>query len=133
MPIAQCQCGALTATVAGPSPATVACHCRACQRRTGSPFGVAAYFPADAVALIGEPRIYARATATGGTFTTRFCGTCGSSLWWTTAKHPGLIGIAVGAFADPDWPAPVRSVWEATRHAWVDVAAIAQHYPHGVG
>ena len=132
MPTARCQCGALTATVAAPSPAIVACHCLACQRRTGAPFGVAVYYPADAVELTGLPRIYTRPTATSGAFTTRFCGDCGSSLWWTTGKHPAMIGIALGAFGDPDWPAPVRTVWEETCHAWVDVAALPQHFPRGV-
>lgn len=128
MPTASCQCGALTATVATWSPAVVACHCLACQRRTGSAFGVAAYFPAAAVDVVGTPRSYTRPTP-GGAFITQFCGECGSSVLWTTAKHPGLVGIAVGAFADPAAPAPVRSVWETTKHPWVEVGCAAEHFP----
>lgn len=128
MPTATCECGALTASVAAPSPAIVACHCIACQRRTGSPFGLAVYYPEGAVTLGGEPNSFARPTSTGGTFTSRFCPTCGSTLWFSTSKHPGMIGIAVGAFADPDFPGPLRSVWEETKHAWVEIAPALQHF-----
>lgn len=131
MPTARCECGALSATVQAISPAIVACHCTACQRRSGSPFGMAVYYPAEAVTLTGEPRTWTRRGATGGEFVQRFCGTCGSTLWFTTAKHPGRIGIAVGAFADPDFPAPLRSVWEERKHGWVDIPA-PQHFPQGV-
>ena len=129
MPTASCQCGALTAEVEAWSPAVVACHCLACQRRTGSAFGVGVYYPADAVSVTGSPRSYARPTSTGGEFLTQFCGDCGSSVLWTTAKHPGLVGIAVGAFADSRVPPPVRSVWEATKHPWVEVGCAMEHFP----
>ena len=30
-----------------------------------------------------------------------------------------LVSVAVGAFADPNFPAPVRTVWAKTKHAWL--------------
>ena len=50
---ARCSCGALTLTLHRPSKLVVACHCLDCQRRTGAPFGVGAFYPADAVAISG--------------------------------------------------------------------------------
>jgi hypothetical protein len=32
---------------------------------------------------------------------------------------PSLVGIAVGAFADPDFPAPEQAVWAEAEHAWL--------------
>lgn len=127
MPVARCGCGALTATVAAYSPVVALCHCTACQRRTGSPFGVGGYFPADAVTIAGERREWARLGATGGVLTNSFCPVCGSTVFWTTAKHPGLVGIAAGAFADPAFPPPLRSMWEAHKVAWADPPA-PQHF-----
>ena len=49
---ARCACGDLTVTLPGPSSAVVACHCEDCQRRTGSPFGVGAYYSSDAVQVM---------------------------------------------------------------------------------
>ena len=46
--LATCGCGALRVTTAGDPDLVVACSCIACQRRTGSPFGVGAYFRKEA-------------------------------------------------------------------------------------
>ncbi len=130
MPVARCSCGGLTATVEHYSPVVALCHCADCQRRTGSPFGVGGYFPAAAVVIDGAHREWSRPTASGGTLVNTFCPTCGSTVFWTTAKQPGLIGIAAGAFADPGFPPPLRSVWEANKMAWIDTPA-PQHFDRG--
>jgi hypothetical protein len=123
---ASCQCGNLTATIAdGAEAMTVACHCLDCQKRTGAPFGVMAYYPEGSVAIAGEAREYARPTDSGNTFTTGFCPTCGSTLYGKASRFPEITGVTVGTIADPAFPAPLRSVYEQSRHAWVAL-------PHGV-
>ena len=131
MAFAQCGCGQLSAEISGEPDAVVMCHCIECQRRSGSPFGVGAYYPESAVTLSGISTRYTRAASSGNDFTTGFCPTCGSSLWWTTNYKPGVIGIAVGAMGDPDFPIPQRSVWEQSRHRWVDVSFIDGQFPRG--
>jgi hypothetical protein len=128
---AQCQCGQLSVAAAGASPAVVACHCTACQRRTGAPFGVLAYYPAEALAIAGEATRYARTADSGAGFESFFCPRCGSTVYARAAKHPAMIGVAVGAFADPDYPPPVRSVWEETMHRWVALPKAVQRFPQG--
>ncbi|QMW21732.1 GFA family protein [Sandaracinobacteroides saxicola] len=131
MPTAECSCGALRATVPAHSPAVVACHCRACQKRSGSPFGVGAYFAEADVVTVGEARHFARPTASGGVFDQWFCPRCGATIWFRASLRPGMIGIPVGAFADPDAPPPLRSVWEESAHPWVQVPA-SQHFLQSV-
>jgi hypothetical protein len=41
-----------------------------------------------------------------------------------------MTGIAVGAFADASFPAPVRSVWERSRHAWTEIP-VEHHFDKG--
>jgi hypothetical protein len=107
---ASCQCGKLSAVIDdGVDALVVACHCIECQKRSGSPFGAIAYFPADTVAFHGEAREYTRPTDEGDTFTTGFCPTCGSTLYGLASKHPGIAGITVGTISDPSFPAPIRS------------------------
>ena len=57
----------------------------------------------------------------GGTITQRFCPTCGATVCYDIDAMPGMIAIPVGAFADPTFPAPTFSVYEARKHAWVVV------------
>jgi len=128
---AQCQCGQLQAEVPGATGAVVACHCIACQRRTGSPFGVAAYWPDDQVVVSGEARRYVRPTALGGAFETFFCPDCGSTVYMRGTKNPGLTGVPIGAFVEPHDMAPIRSVWEQSRHDWVTIPTAVQRFPKG--
>jgi hypothetical protein len=130
---AECQCGQLSVSLPGPTPAVVACHCVDCQRRTGAPFGVMAYYPADEIAVSGEANRYERPTAEGNSFETFFCPVCGSTVYAKAGKHPMLVGVAVGAIADPTFQAPVRSVWEQSMHAWVQLSPDIQHFPKGRG
>jgi hypothetical protein len=57
---AYCSCGALRVDVSGEPEAVVACHCGECQRRTGSVFGVGAYYKKEHVHAEGPHRIYER-------------------------------------------------------------------------
>ena len=102
-------------------PAAVSlCHCLECQRRTGSPFGIGAYYEAERVRLSGPSIVWERFVE-GRELAFHFCPTCGSTVHWTADVHPGRVGIAIGAFADPQFPAPMRSVFEVTRHDWVSL------------
>lgn len=128
---ARCGCGSLTVTLPGTSDMVVACHCIDCQRRTGSPFGVGAYYPADMIGISGAAKEYVRPTATGGKFRSFFCPECGTSVYWKTDKHPTMIGVAVGAIGDIGYPGPVRSVWEQSRHRWVQIDSVRDHFERG--
>ncbi|MEN3383205.1 MAG: hypothetical protein V7608_3249 [Hyphomicrobiales bacterium] len=127
---ARCRCGALTLTLPGPSKLVVACHCLDCQRRTGAPFSVGAFYPADAVAIAGPSKEFSRDGASGGKVHSHFCENCGSTVYWRADALPSMIGVAVGALADPTYPAPVRSVFEQTKHHWVHIDGAVEHFSH---
>ena len=109
---AQCCCGALTLRLPEPSKLVIACHCLDCQRRTGAPFSVGAFYPVDAVAISGTPKEFTRDAASDRKVHFYFCPNGGSTIYWKADGLPSLIGVAVGALADPKYPAPVRSVFE---------------------
>ncbi|MCP3466695.1 MULTISPECIES: GFA family protein [unclassified Bradyrhizobium] len=129
MTTARCSCGAVTLSLPGPSRLVVACHCIDCQRRTGAPFGVGAFYPAETIAVSGEPKEFTRAAASGGKVHSYFCTLCGSTVYWKSSNLPAFIGVAVGAIADATNPAPVRSVFEQSKHAWVEIGgAGVEHF-----
>lgn len=94
------------------------CHCLACQRRTGSVFGVQARFPRAQISVEGASSVYARKADSGNGISFHFCPGCGSTVYWEFAAMPDLVAVAVGAFADPCFPAPRHSVFEARSHGW---------------
>jgi hypothetical protein len=126
---AACSCGQLRVTVAGDPVRISMCHCLACQRRTGSPFGAQARFPADPVEITGRASRYVRhSDEEDEERTFCFCPDCGATVYYTTAAAPDMVAVPVGAFADPSFPAPRISVWESRRHAWVSVPDGAERH-----
>ncbi len=103
------------------------CHCLACQQRTGSVFGAQARWPRGQVTITGTTTEWTRTGDEGGKLTQRFCPTCGATVYYTSDDSPDLIAVPVGAFADPTFPEPCFSVYEARKHPWVSVPAAAEH------
>jgi hypothetical protein len=115
---AACCCGQLRLACEGEPIRVSICHCLACQQRTGSVYGVQARYRRDQVTIEGRATEYVRVGDEGNAITFRFCPVCGSTVYWQLSGDPELIAIAVGAFADPQFPAPQRSVYNVRRHAW---------------
>jgi hypothetical protein len=131
---ASCACGKLRLRVEGEPVFVAACSCTQCQKRTGSPFGVSSYFKNDQVPSIeGAHKAFARSSDSGRKLESHFCPDCGSSVFWYAERLPDMIGIGVGFFADPAFPKPAFSVWEATKHPWVGLPPDVQHFEHGRG
>jgi hypothetical protein len=125
---ARCSCGALTLTLPGSSKLVVACHCLDCQRRTGGPFGVSAFYAIEAVVVSGTAKEFTRDAASGGKVHSYFCPSCGSTVYWKADRLPSMIGVAVGALADPKYPPPVRSIFEQSKHDWVQIDGAVDHF-----
>jgi len=116
---AACSCGQLRLTAEGDPVRISMCHCLACQRRTGSAFGIQARFPAERIRIVGRYADYVRVSDEGEERTFHFCPDCGATVFYTTESQPGLVAVPIGAFADPSFPPPTVSVWESRRHPWV--------------
>jgi hypothetical protein len=98
------------------------CHCLDCQRRTGSAFSVAVFYERGRVAIeSGTSVVFERGSASGFSVRFHFCGRCGSNVYWEPARLPDLVGVALGAFADPSFPAAEQSVWTKDKHAWLSL------------
>jgi hypothetical protein len=127
---ASCSCGQLTVTCDGPDPERRSlCHCKNCQLQTGSAFAIQARFPRAQVTIDGQatawtfpiagakPATYRSCDSEGATY--HFCPACGSTVYYDIAAAPDMIGVRVGAFADPTFPPPMISGFEEYRFPWV--------------
>jgi hypothetical protein len=129
---AACHCGQLRLDVTGEPFAVSICHCLACQRRTGSAFGMQAAFKADQVHVVGRFRDFVRvsdeADRKEGVF--HFCPDCGSQVFLTEPADPDLVVVSTGAFADPSFPPPTESGYDSRRHPWVGLPpSVERHAP----
>jgi len=78
-----------------------------------------ARFRREQIAFTGKPAIWKRTAESGNALTFHFCPTCGSTVYWEGQGFPGYVAVAIGSFADPDFPPPAIAVWEEARHPWV--------------
>ena len=118
---AACSCGQLRVEADGEPFSVSMCHCLSCQRRTGSAFGLQAGYESGQVRIQGGYSDYSRISdeADRKEHIFHFCPGCGGTVFYTEPDEPDLVVVAVGAFADPSFPPPTRSVYGARRHGWV--------------
>jgi hypothetical protein len=123
---ASCSCGQLRLTAEGDPVRISMCHCFACQRRTGSAFGMQARWPKDQIQITGRYTEYVRISDAGEERRFRFCPECGATVFWTTEGWPG-VAVPIGAFADSSFPQPTVSVWESRRYPWLSLPDGMEH------
>jgi hypothetical protein len=119
--VAQCRCGAVEARCQGDPVRVSVCHCLICQQRSGSVLAVQARFAKEDVAILGSTKTFHRVNEEGTRSRFLFCIECGCTIAYMVDNFPDLVAIPVGAFADPNFPAPHYSVYEGRKHAWVAV------------
>jgi len=117
--VATCSCGQLSLTVTEEPTRVSICHCLACQRRTGSVFGAQARFRAQSAEVKGRSQKYVRVGDEGNRIVFHFCPNCGATVYWQIQGREDSITVAVGAFAEPGFPAPTVSVYNGCKHGWV--------------
>ena len=116
---ASCSCGQLAVQAPRDPVRVTVCHCLACQRRTSSVFGAQARFAAQSVQIRGTSNVFVRIGDSGGKIAYHFCPTCGTTVHYALEGEPQLVAIPVGAFANPEFPPPGRSLYEQRVHGWV--------------
>lgn len=121
---ASCSCGSLTVVARGKPADVYACSCADCQRKSGSAFTYAAIYSASAVTIAGEHRKWRRRGDSGRFIESGFCPTCGTNVFFRSEGLPGMVGVAVGCFAESSFAKPERLFWASRRHRWLDLGEV---------
>jgi hypothetical protein len=93
------------------------CHCRDCQRASGSAFAPMLYVAAATLTSTGELKYYAVKGESGRPFSRGFCPQCGSPVLAKPAG-PELIGIWAASLDDPRWVEPTMEIWTGSAQPW---------------
>lgn len=100
-----CLCGSIRyQTLSAPIRVTI-CHCKFCQRTTGSAYLVEPIFQHDDFKIVeGNPAIFNhRSEGSGKRVSVNFCASCGSVLLLSFERFADVIGIFAGTFNTPNW------------------------------
>jgi hypothetical protein len=97
------------------------CHCRWCQRETGSAFAINALIEADRVELLaGEPELVDTPSASGQGQLIARCPACRVAVWSHYAGAGRLANfMRVGTLDDPDAMPPDIHIFTASKQPWV--------------
>jgi hypothetical protein len=99
-----CMCGAVRFEVSEPLLGVLYCHCKRCQRRTGSAFSISGLTQPGSFTLIEGDDVRAYEPGDRG-WLKSYCGRCGSQLFTTNPESPELIAVRVEALdQDPGVP-----------------------------
>ena len=113
-----CLCGAVSFTVKAQPIGTGQCHCKDCQRASGTGHMALAFFKKEDVQIMGETRGYAVKADSGNTNTRHFCPRCGGRVYGENSARPGFMALSVGAVDDNSWFKPQRIVYVKDKPAW---------------
>jgi hypothetical protein len=108
-----CVCGSVRYRITGDPVSATVCHCRFCQRRTGSAYSQPVFFKPDQVGFYGGPmKMYVHHSDESNRWLRmHFCARCGTTVSWTAERRPGAIGISGGTLDDPDWVTERKHIW----------------------
>lgn len=96
----RCLCGDVQVTVSGDPDFSVMCFCLDCQRISGGGSLPQAAFKEADVGLTGSIKTHQWISDAGNTVTLGFCSDCGSPVYKSTSKMPGLYFASVGLLFD---------------------------------
>ena len=102
-----CACGAVRCECTKEPLGSINCHCRDCQRASGTAYVSVLRVPAASFRVIkDEARFYLLKADSGNTVSRGFCAKCGSPLFSRLSGMPEVVGVRAGSLADPSWHRP---------------------------
>lgn len=115
-----CNCGAVRYEVAAPLLGASYCHCRRCQRRTGTASSSSAWPRPGSFRIIGgEERLKAWTPSDG--WEKWFCGDCGSAMFSRNPANPEQVGIRMGTFDEDPGVRPRYRQFVASAAPWEQI------------
>ena len=97
------------------------CHCKFCQRRTGSACGIAVFFPEENVEINSDSlALYEHVSDESHLkIGLEFCRRCGTAITAKLDRFPTGRVIFGGTFDDPTWFTIERHIWTRAAPSWM--------------
>lgn len=124
-----CQCGAVRYELRAAPLGLYACHCKDCQRFSGTTHTLSMLVRSgDAVLIKGELVGFDKAADSGRVVRMLGCAQCGTKIWNEPLASPGLLIMKPGTLDDMSWARPVGNIWTASKAPWVEIEAAVPNY-----
>lgn len=118
-----CLCGAVRYRCDATPLMTAVCHCKNCQRQSGSAFSIVVAVPRGSLVLEGLGlATFTDVGESGLPVLRRFCPKCGSPVFSEAAATPNLDWLKAGTLDDTSWLQPQINVWCDSAQRWVQIS-----------
>jgi hypothetical protein len=107
------------------------CHCRDCQRASGSGYAAVVVVPKATVRVQGEPRYYKTVGGAGRAVERGFCGVCGSPVMSKLGRRPDMLALPATSLDDPSLYKPAMDVFTDSAWHWDAMTVDTQKLPKG--
>ena len=125
-----CLCGAVRYKSESEPVMTGVCHCRHCQRQTGTSFSILVAVPKGSLQFEGRPlAAFNDIGESGQPVIRKFCPSCGSPIMSDVAATPTLDWIKAGTLDDVSWLKPQVNMWCETAQPWVEMGEGLPQFP----
>jgi len=113
-----CACGAIRYQAHADPIIMLNCHCRDCQRASGSAYAAIAVFRLAAMQVEGAPRYHSVIGGSGKKVERGFCPACGSPVCAKLEHLPDVFGVQAASLDDPALFKPAMDLFTTGAHAW---------------
>jgi len=124
-----CLCGAVRYSTTAEPVTSGVCHCRDCQKFTGSAFGALVYVPKETLMLEGTTKTFTSPGGSGKPMLRHFCPECGSSIAQEPGTRPGIVVLNIGTLDDPKSITPAREIFCDDALPWVQTIGDMPRFP----
>ena len=127
-----CACGAVRYECGAEPAMAFNCHCRDCQRASGSAYASGLLVSADAFRFTkGSPKYHPATSDSGRAVGRGFCADCGSPVVATQAGFPIYI-VYAASLDDPSWHRPTMEIFTSSAQPWDQLNPALPHYARGL-
>ena len=118
-----CACGCIRYELCGDPMIVHACHCKDCQRLTGSAFVINAWTESTNLRILshdGKTKKVVLKGGSGGPHTVCFCAECSTAIY-SHYQTERSVFVRVGTLDEPSTLQPDVHIWTRSKLGWLDL------------
>jgi hypothetical protein len=116
-----CRCGQISYSTSADPIFVGVCHCRSCQKSTGTSYATVVAVPADSLTVSGSTKRFDDTGDTGKPTHRDFCPNCGSTITQSADVMPGVTMIAIGTLENPSSVKPAMQIYCDSALPWAKI------------
>ena len=124
-----CRCGQIRYKANAEPVFTGVCHCKDCQKQSGTAFNIVVAVPQSAMSIQGSPKTFSVTADSGKQNVSRFCPNCGSTILSEPGALPGVAVLRAGTLDDTSWLKPSMEIFCDSAQSWIQLGGGMQRFP----